>query len=212
METDDKAAFLREIPAIREQAFKARTIRSSFRKQGLYPFNPKEILGPLRKAKSPTPKLQIFTTPPPPSSSISPPSTIHRLRQSIGKAQVYINSTPELDQSFTQRLNRIFQSTIETQELISQLYDDLRLRTQYQQPQFTKKSLKKLRENGPLDIEDANRHIQYRSKEKRRQDLRRLKREQALRHNISPIQADKEILIEPDSRQDGKDDNQCFFI
>lgn len=181
----------KEIPAIRKDTFKARTIRSAFKKRGSYPLNSEKVIGP----KTPTPELRIFSTPPPPSSSISPPFTIRGLRRSIGKAQDYIDNNPKLDQSCIRRLDRVFRSAAQTQELAGQLRDDFQVFMQHRTPQSGRKSLKRLRESGPLDVEDDNRHIiQYRSEEERRQELRRLKKQRSKNRNISTTQADMEIL------------------
>ena len=85
----EKRDFLREIHSIRMQTFKDRTVRHSFMERGIYPFQPDRVLGPLKKAKSPTPDLRIHGDTPPPSSSAtnSPPIKIKRLRSSIYKAQ-----------------------------------------------------------------------------------------------------------------------------
>jgi hypothetical protein len=91
--TDDKSDFLREITPIRGNTFKQRTIRDAFKKRGLYPFNPEEVIKPLRDAKDPTPEIEIITTPPPQPSSSSPPSTIRGLCRSIRKAQDFINNS-----------------------------------------------------------------------------------------------------------------------
>jgi hypothetical protein len=118
--TDDKSDFPREIHPIRENVFKQRTIRDAFKKRGIYPSNPEVVIQPLNDAKEPTPELEIYTTPPPPSSS-PPPSTIRGLRRSIDKAQGDIDNSPELNQSFTRRLDHLFGSSIETTELATQL-------------------------------------------------------------------------------------------
>ena len=190
VETDDKAAFLKEIPAVREKTFKSRTVKDAFKKRGIYPFNPEEVMKPLYKAKSPTPEIEIFTTPPPPPSSSSPPSTIRGLRRSIGKVQDFIDNSPELNQSFVRRLDRVFQSSLETAELAGQLQNDLQLHLQHRKPRSRKKSQKRIQYAGPLTVHDAKRHIQLRNEEERHKELRRIKKARTLGHDKPPQQGD----------------------
>ena len=119
----EKADFLRQIHAIRMQAFKDTTIRHSFKRCGLWPCNSEVIRQELRDDDGPDlvvydqgkeielpewnpsqlPEYhdhegQEFTpeTPPASSSTInSPPTTLTKLRQDISKAQKSIAALKE---------------------------------------------------------------------------------------------------------------------
>jgi len=62
----NKLEFLAAITSIRAQTFKASTIKSAFKKTGLYPFDPEVVIGSMRERRSPT--LET------PSQASSPPS------------------------------------------------------------------------------------------------------------------------------------------
>jgi len=49
--TFNKAEFLAAFQGFRTKAFKQLTLKSSFRKTGLIPYNPEMVLAPLRKKK-----------------------------------------------------------------------------------------------------------------------------------------------------------------
>jgi hypothetical protein len=169
---------LREITGIRRETFKQPTIRDAFKKRGLYSFDPEEVMKPLRDTKDPNPDIEMITTPPPPPppSSSSPPSTIRGLRRSISKAQDFIQDNPDLDQSFIQRLDRVFQSSPETSGLAGQLRGDLQQYLRYQRPQFKRKSQRQIRHTGVLTVYDANHRIGDCAQKEREQTLRRVKK------------------------------------
>ena len=117
VETDNKAAFLKKIPAVRKKIFKLYTVKDAFKKRGIYLFNSEEVMKPLYKTKSSISEIEIFTTLLSLLSSFLSLSTIQDLRRSIGKVQDFIDNSPELNQSFVQYLDYIFQSFLETAEL-----------------------------------------------------------------------------------------------
>lgn len=184
----DKADFLRDLPEIRLQTFKQRTIRSAFADRGIYPLNSAKIIDPLVKARSPTPTLKGWEqdTPPPGSSSTnSPPGTIRTLRRSIKKAEVFLDNQPGLDESFTRWLGRLFQSSLETAELASQLQVDLRQRLRDKKPPKTRRSRRQITDFGPLTIKDANRAIKRRADEELDQLIKRGRKAQGLPTNTT---------------------------
>lgn len=185
-EMDDKSDFLKEIHSIRTMTFKQRTIRDAFEKRGLYPLDSEKVMKSLREALETAPELEIITTPSPPPSSSSPPSTIRGLRRSISKAQSFINNSPELDQSFVRRLDRVFQSSLETTELAAQLKDDLQQHLRYRKPQDRRKSQKRVKYHGPLTVYDAKRRIADRTEVERLQGLRQIRKTGALEYDKPP--------------------------
>jgi hypothetical protein len=187
---DDKSDFLKEIHSIRMDTFKQRMIWNAFEMRGLYPFNPEEIIKPLREALEAAPGLEIITTPSPPPSSSSPPSTIRGLRRSISKAQSFINNSPELDQSFVRCLDHVFQSSLETTELAAQLKSDLQQHLRHRKPQDKKKSRRRIRYNGPLTVYDVKCRIADRTEVERLQGLRQIGKTGTLEHNKPPQQVD----------------------
>ena len=152
--------------------------------------NSEQILKPLHKALEATPGLEIITTPSPSLSSSSPLSTIQGLYRSVSKAQSFINNSPELDQSFVQCLDRVFQSLLETTELAAQLKDDLQQRLHHRKPQYRRKSKKRVRYNGPLTVYDAKRHIADRTEVERLQGLGQIGKTGPLGYNKPPQQED----------------------
>lgn len=182
---DDKRDFLKQIHSICTTTFKQRTIRDSFEKRGIYPLDSEKIIKPLREALETAPGLEIITTPPPPSSS-SPPSTIRGLHRSISKARSFINNSPELDQSFVRRFDRVFQNSLEATKLATQLKDDLQQHLRYRKPQDRRKSTIRVRYNGPLTVYDAKRHIADRTEVERLQGLRQIGKAGTLGHNKTP--------------------------
>lgn len=210
-EMDDKSDFLKQIHSIRTETFKQRTIRHAFEKRGIYPLNSEPVLKPLNKALESAPELQIITTPSPPPSSSSPPSTIRGLRRSISKAQSFIDNSPELNQSFVRRLNRVFQSSLETTELAAQLKDDLQQHLRYQKPQNRRKSQRRVRYNGPLTVYDAKRHIADRTEVERLQNLRQIRKAGTLEHNKPPQQEDIGDLPSTEASQMDKEGPRLPF-
>ena len=161
---------------------------------------------PLCKALENTPTLEIFTIPLLLLLSSSLLSTIRDLCRSISKAQSFIDDSPELDQSFVQRFNYIFQSLLETTELAAQLKDNLQQHLYYRKPQYRRKSKKRVRYNGPLTVYNTKRHIADCTEAERLQNLRQIKKTETLEHNKLPQQGDIGDLPSTEARQVDKED------
>lgn len=171
--TTDKADFLEQIPEARDKAFKQKIIRESFSKRGIYPLRPQIILDQLDADREPTPELQIFDseTPPPPSSSTnSPPKTIRTFRRSINNAKNFVEMTPELNESFKKRLDRVFHSSLETFELAAQLDADYHnhLIPATRKKNSDKKTIPKV--FGEVVVKHAKRHIKIDKERKAKRD------------------------------------------
>jgi hypothetical protein len=210
----DKADFLRDIPQIRMQTFKQRTIRSAFADRGIYPYNPQKVIQPLLDQKSPTPELQIWdgNTPPPASSSTnSPPHTIRTLRRSINKAQNVLQASSELNQSLIRRLDRIFQSSIENAELAAQTQADIAQHIQPKLPRNAHKSRRRIPAIGPLSVKDANRRIADRTERERQQAIRRAKKLPVPQLNQATPERLGEGSAIPEESQLPTEQSQLFF-
>ena len=181
----DKASFLEEMPKIRENAFKSRTIRNSFKERGLWPLDPEKILSTLRQQVE-EPELQIFNGSPPPQSSptvtpsISPPNTIRTAR----RRQKKILETPDAllsSRKYQRRIRQAAQGHIDTIELLEELKGTvsyLQRKHENEKKQKSRRHVKKpLSHTGALEVADAKRYIEERGAEERAAMVRRAQRE-----------------------------------
>lgn len=120
---EKKGDFFRMIYDVRKQAFTQRTIRSSFKSRGIWPFDPEVILAPLRQKSLDIegPLLRMFNTPSPqpePSSSAtnSPPNTTDRVNKLNTKI---LDDVKELGEE-ARRMRRHIRRSMDANILLSQ--------------------------------------------------------------------------------------------
>lgn len=117
--TFEQQEFLEALPDIQVKAFTSRTIRSSFRHCGLWPFRPSVVLDPLRvKFRSPSPEMEFWygedggphgTSSRSPSSNSSSPKTLQNLRRSINKTKAALDEFGDALDSISPKLNQKIQ-------------------------------------------------------------------------------------------------------
>jgi hypothetical protein len=83
----DKVDFLTMLPKIREKAMATHTIRISFKKRGIWPYNPDIILPPLREKMLKMQDLHGLTSPP--LDQFSDTHRVHHKKETpIASAQI----------------------------------------------------------------------------------------------------------------------------
>lgn len=132
--------FFRDIASVRKEAFTSGTIRSSFRKCGIWPFNPSVVLEPLQAKEIPIPDIQVFgddprwsdeprpRTPPisSPVDSSMTPRTIQRSTDNLSQTL----TTDDIDLVAVQRrVNRVATKLDAAAKIIGELQRDLALAT-----------------------------------------------------------------------------------
>ena len=178
----EKRDFMRDIYGIRLQAFKDRTIRSSFADRGIYPFKPKVVLDPLKEALPSIPVLKIHESTPPLSSSAtnSPPQTVQKLRRYVRKVKDGLEKIEEqldiISPKMTKRLGHIFEGSLVQAELNAQREDDIQRILRNREHLKVKKTKRRVNIGGPLSIKDANRRIEARDAEEIQKQWRRVRK------------------------------------
>ena len=212
--TMDKADFLHDIPEIRRNTFKQRTIRSAFADRGIYPWNPSKVLDILANARSPSPVLNIQEKTPSIQSisTNSPPQTVRTLRRSIQKLDKFVNENPSLDRSFTRRLDRVFQSAIQTAELTAQLQSDISRHLERARAPNSQKSRRRIPTIGPLTIKDANRQIAERAEADRKKIISRVRKRQSSKPKTTTTQQSDTVENTQGDSQDPGDINALFNV
>ncbi|KJZ69639.1 hypothetical protein HIM_06024 [Hirsutella minnesotensis 3608] len=105
-----KLEFLSCIQQVRLQAFKESTIRSAFRKTGIFPFNPQVVLQCLeaRQAKTPTPPPNSG----PHSSPFETPLTLRQINKVADKLEMVLEDDESLDPDFSHDLSRFIRGSL----------------------------------------------------------------------------------------------------
>jgi hypothetical protein len=190
----DKAVFLRGIRDIRDDAFTPHIIRGSFRKRGIYPFNPDLVVKPLSdREESEFVPLRGFDTidsaearggPPPPEARLSPvpssssielPNTPRSLKKSFQKIRPYL---PTSDEKLHRRIKRIERfTTIEYEESI--LKDSVISKFKKVQTRYTSTSQSKrqITKTSAITTRDARGKIAERTEQENQQWVRRVRRD-----------------------------------
>jgi hypothetical protein len=212
--TMDKGDFLRDIPQIRQDTFKQRTIRSAFSDRGIYPWNPSKVLDILANTRSPSPVLIIQDKTPSihSISTNSPPQTVRTLRRSIQKLDKFVNETPSLDQGFTRRLDRVFRSAIQTAELTAQLQSDISQHLERARAPNSQRSRRRIPTIGPLTVKDANRQIAERAEVERKKIISRVRKRQPSKPIPTTTQRSDTVENTQGDSQDPGDINALFNV
>jgi hypothetical protein len=193
----DKAVFLRGIRDIRDEAFTPHIIRGSFRKRGIYPFNPALVVKPLsdreerefvplrgfdtidsadaRGSNQSASTAQERLSPAPSSSSIELPNTPRSLRKSFQKIHPYL---PASDEKLHRRIRRLERfTTIEFEESIlkdSVISKFKTVKTKYTTTNHSKRQITK---TYAVTTRDARVRIDDRAAQENQQWVRRVRRE-----------------------------------
>ncbi|KAM4067613.1 DDE superfamily endonuclease [Hirsutella rhossiliensis] len=105
-----KLEFLSCIQQVRLHAFKESTIRSAFRKTGIFPFNPQVVLQCLeaRQATTPTPPPNSG----PHSSPFETPLTLRQINKVADKLDLVLEDDKSLDPDFSHDLSRFIRGSL----------------------------------------------------------------------------------------------------
>jgi hypothetical protein len=213
----EKAVFLRGIRDIRDDALTPHIIRGSFRKRGIYPFNPDLVVKPLSdreesqfiplrgfdtidsakargEGEGPLPEAsQARVSPVPSSSSIELPNTPRSLKKSFQKIRPYLPSSDEKLHRRIQRIERF--TTIEYEESI--LKDDViskfkTVRTRYT---ATSQSRRQITKTGAITTRDARAKIAERTEQENQQWVRKVRRENKRKWAEEEAEAEKQRRV-----------------
>lgn len=188
LDTFERREYLEALPDIQRNAFKSRTIRSSFRRCGLWPFNPSIVLDKLKaKIGSSTPEMEIWhgegggphgTPPKSPSSTSSSPKTLQNLCRSIDKVQATLGefggALDAMSPNLTQNIEQIFSGSIHQAEFnVMHQRENARLLRgiEHRNKPRSRRLVKgpdSLSSTGALSVKDAKRSIKRRADEERR--------------------------------------------
>ena len=231
----EKAVFLRGIRDIRDNALTPHIIRGSFRKRGIYPFNPNLVVTPLSDREerefiplrgfdmvdsaeargAPEASAQDRLSPAPSSSSIELPNTPRSLRKSFQKIRPYLLAT---DEKLHRRIKRIERfTTIEYEESI--LKDDIISKFKTVQTRYTatSQSRRQISKTGALTTKDAKAKIAERTEQENQQWVRKVRRENKRKWAEEEALAEKERRVnerieEGNLDLDGKDSDLLFGV
>lgn len=214
--TFERREFLEALPDIRVKVFTSRTIRSSFRCCGLWPFKPSVVLDPLRaKFKSPSPEMEVWygegggshgTPPRLPSSSSSSPKTLQNLHCSINKTKAVLdefgNALDSISPKLNQKIQQIFSGSLHQAEsnAMHQRENGRLLQSIEQQnkPQSCRlvKGPTSLSSTGILTVKDAKQSIKKHADEEGRQGQgRKRKRSSNDQENNPPTPAENQEIL-----------------
>ncbi|TQB77032.1 hypothetical protein MPDQ_005515 [Monascus purpureus] len=120
-----------------------------------------------------------------PSSSVSPPTTVDQLRNSINNAQNATNESSEEESNISGdhlrgRLDRIFTGSLIQAELAAQHQQDIKKLLHANQRKNWKKTRRSLQTGGVLSIKDANHRIEAKNLERMKKDVRRAQQDQKI--------------------------------
>ena len=210
----DKAVFLRGIRDIRDDALTPHIIRGSFRKRGIYPFNPDLVVKPLSDREEsefvPLRGFDVFNSaearggapppeassahgrlsPAPSSSSIELPNTPRSLKKSFQKIRPYLSAS---DKKLHRRIKRIERfTTIEYEESI--LKDSVISKFKKVQTRYTSTSQSKrqITKSSAITTRDARGKIAERTELENQQWIRRVRRDNKRKWAEEQALAEKE--------------------
>lgn len=151
-----KLEFLSIIQQVRDQAFKASTIKSAFKKTGIWPFNPQLVIQQLvdrAPAHTPSPEPAGL-----PSSDFSTPVTLRQINKVAGKLEGILKEE-ELDDELSYNLSRFIRgSLIAATELIQTKRDLSKTKKAERANQLRRASKNKpLKSGGILTVEEGRR-------------------------------------------------------
>ncbi|OAQ57289.2 DDE superfamily endonuclease [Pochonia chlamydosporia 170] len=162
-----KIEFLSCIEEVRRQAFKESTILTSFKKTGIWPFNPQSVLKILEER-------QAKKTPSPPSSTgglhsspFSTPLTLRQMNKVADKLEDFLEEDQHLDPEFAHDIGRFIRGSLISATELLQTKRDLG-RTQYaQRVQKQRRAMKNspLQSGGVLTVAGAGHMVRQREED-----------------------------------------------
>lgn len=160
-----KIEFLASIQGVRTQAFKESTIKSAFRKTGIYPYNPQPVLQLLRDREA-------QQTPPPrsnhSSSNFNTPVTLRQMNKSAGKVTETLQQLDGLiGEDDSQRIDQFIRGAISLATELVQTKRDL-ARTRYAEQVARQRRASRnqqLQTGGVLTVHEGRRIIQQREED-----------------------------------------------
>ncbi len=212
-DTFERREFLEKLPSIRQKTFTGKTIQSSFKSCGLYPFNPSSIIDLLKKKmiKEDTPPIEIWygegggPTGSPvrsntPSSITSSPKSLQRLQKDIRKVQKGLSGIQEtldvLSPNLKVQIDHVFsgglhqaEANAHREEQVDRLLESARQRNKPRSCRQVKGPAS-LSDTGYLTVKDAKRHINRRMEVENHQGQgRKRRRQETEKENNSPTMA-----------------------
>lgn len=149
-----KLEFISIIEEVRKKAFKASTIKSAFKKSGIYPLDPSVIISEVisrQAAHTPTPPPYIS------SSDPTTPTTYRQLNRTASKIEAATTSDPTFSPSKATLLNRFIKGALFSAATGVQLQRDLG-RTRYAEAVRARRRSSKnyrLQTGGVLSVSEA---------------------------------------------------------
>ena len=157
-----KLEFLSCIQQVRLQAFKESTIRSAFRKTGIFPFNPQVVLQCLeaRQARTPTPPPNSE----PHSSPFRTPLTLRQINKVAEKLEIVLEEDESLDPDFSHDLSRFIRGSLSLATELVQTKRDLGRTKMAERIQKQRKAMKniQLQSGGVLSVAQGREMVQQR--------------------------------------------------
>ncbi|KKA22239.1 hypothetical protein T310_3734 [Rasamsonia emersonii CBS 393.64] len=138
--------------------------------------------------------------------------TVRTLRRSIQKLDKFVNENPSLDQSFTRRLDRVFQSAIQTAELTAQLQSDISQHLERARAPSSQRSRRRIPTIGPLTVKDANRQVAERAEAERKKIISRVRKRQPSKPIPTTTQRSDTVENTQGDSQDPGDINALFNV
>ena len=212
-DTFERREFLEKLPSIRQKTFTGKTIQSSFKSCGLYPFNPSSIIDLLKKKmiKEDTPPIEIWygegggPTGSPvrsntPSSITSSPKSLQRLQKDIRKVQKGLSGIQEtldvLSPNLKVQIDHVFsgglhqaEANAHREEQVDRLLESARQRNKPKSCRQVKGPAS-LSDTGYLTVKDAKQHINRHMEVENHQGQGRKQRcQETEKENNSPTMA-----------------------
>ena len=212
-DTFERQEFLEKLPSIWQKTFTGKTIQSSFKSCGLYPFNPSSIIDLLKKKmiKEDTPPIEIWygegggPTGSPvrsntPSSITSSPKSLQRLQKDIRKVQKGLSGIQEtldvLSPNLKVQIDHVFsgglhqaEANAHREEQVDRLLESARQRNKPRSRRQVKGPAS-LSDTCYLTVKDAKRHINRCMEEENHQGQGRKRRcQETEKENNSPTMA-----------------------
>ncbi|KAM4060315.1 DDE superfamily endonuclease [Hirsutella rhossiliensis] len=157
-----KLEFLSCIQQVRLHAFKESTIRSAFRKTGIFPFNPQVVLQCLeaRQATTPTPPPNSG----PHSSPFETPLTLRQINKVADKLDLVLEDDKSLDPDFSHDLSRFIRGSLSLATELVQTKRDLGRTKMAERIQKQRKAMKniQLQSGGVLSVAQGREMVQQR--------------------------------------------------
>ncbi|OAQ58169.1 DDE superfamily endonuclease [Pochonia chlamydosporia 170] len=161
-----KLEFLPCIQQVRSQAFKQSTIRSAFRKTGIWPPNPQVILQLLdacQSKKTPSPPATSSSY----SSSFETPLTLRHINKVADKLETVLQEDEDLNPEFTRDLSRFIRGSLSLATELVQTKRDLGRTKMAERIQQQRRAMRntQLQSGGVLTVAQGREMVQKREED-----------------------------------------------